>query len=260
MKIWAIANQKGGVGKTTTTITLAGLLSAQGYPTLVVDLDPHGSLTTYLGADPDTVSQSVYDLFQGRTITKDDLIRQTRINNLFLLPSSSALTTLDRQLGIQHGQGLVLKQALWTLRGNFSYILVDCPPMLGVLMVNALASCDELIIPVQTEYLALKGLEHMLHTIQMIDHARRDPLSYLIVPTLLDRRTRASLQTLATLQAHFRQHLWESYIPVDTRFREASQAGMPMSHMAPWSRGTRAYTELLARLIRPVEKLSRAVG
>ncbi|MFQ5488463.1 MAG: ParA family protein [Gammaproteobacteria bacterium] len=262
MNIWAIANQKGGVGKTTTTITLAGLLASRGCPTLVVDLDPHGSLTTYLGGDPDGSGCSVYELFAGAEFGGGaDLIRQTVVNNLFLLPASTALSTLDRQLGAQHGKGLVLKHALAQLQENFAHVLLDCPPMLGVLMVNALACCDELVIPVQTEFLALKGLERMLHTLKMINHARRHrPLPHLIVPTMLDRRTRASSQTLSTLQERYRQFLWHSYIPVDTQFREASRAGQPISHLAPWSRGARAYSELLSDLLKAAPEYSLAVG
>ncbi len=249
MHVWAIANQKGGVGKTTTTITLAGLLASRGCPVLVVDLDPHGSLTSYLGGDPDSGQAGVYELFAGSVITRDGLIRQTAVNNLFLLPASTALSTLDRQLGARHGKGLVLQQALAGVEENFTHVLLDCPPMLGVLMVNALACSSELLIPVQTEFLALKGLERMLHTLGMVNHARRRPLPHLIIPTMYDRRTRASAQALASLEAGHRAHLWPSYIPVDTQFREASRAGRPISHVAPWSRGTRAYSELLAYLL-----------
>ena len=249
MEIWAVANQKGGVGKTTTTITLAGLLADRGEPTLVVDLDPHGSLTTYLGGDPDSEARSVYDLFSG-TATGDDLVRQTPVGNLFLLPASTALSTLDRQLGAQHGKGLVLKNALRPLREGFAHVILDCPPMLGVLMVNALACCSELLIPVQTECLALKGLERMLHTVRMIDRARPGRLDCLVIPTMYDRRTRASKQAMEYLRMHHGSCLWHACIPMDTQFREASRAGRPISQVAPWSRGTRAYSELLSDLLR----------
>ncbi len=253
MNVWAIANQKGGVGKTTTAVTLAGLLVARGWPTLVVDLDPHGSLTAYFKEDPGPDGASVYDLFAGAAVTRPGLIRATAVNNLFLLPSVPALSTLDRQLGNQHGKGLVLKKALHRLRENFAFVLLDCPPMLGVLMVNALACCNELIIPVQSEYLALQGLERMLHTLRMIDRARRQRLPHLIVPTFYDRRIRASAQALEALRQRHGQALWHSYIPVDTQFREASRRGRPLSHVSPWSRGSRAYSELLADLLRGID-------
>jgi len=248
MNIWAVANQKGGVGKTTTAVTLAGLLAGQEYRVLLVDMDPHGSLTTYFGNDPDSVESSVYDLFHNDDLNIQSLIRKTNIEHLSILPASTALATLDRQLATQQGKGLVIKRCLRQVDDDYDYVLLDCPPMLGVLMVNALAACDYLIIPVQTEFLALKGLERMIHTIAMINHARKNPLPYLIVPTLFDRRTRASLRSLQVLQQQYPRELWDDIIPVDTQFREASQSGVPASYKAPKSHGVLAYTVLLDTL------------
>ena len=250
MKVWAIANQKGGVGKTTTTVTLAGLLSQRGYPTLMVDLDPHGSLTTYFGLDPDTMERSVYSLFQQAPHPDPvSLVRQTRYPNLFVLPASSALATLDRQLGAREGMGLVLARALIEAGTRFEYVLIDCPPVLGVLMVNALAASQRLLIPVQTEFLAMKGLERMLHTLQMIMRARKRPLPYLVVPTMFDRRTQAALESLKALRDRFPDILWKSVIPVDTQFRDASQHGAPLSMLNPQARGVIAYSALLNTLL-----------
>jgi len=249
MKIWAIANQKGGVGKTTSTISLAGLLTSQGYNTLVVDMDPHGSLTSYLGYNPDEIESGVYTLFYDEAIAAESLLRKTQFDRLSLLPASTALATLDRQLGSQSGKGLVLKNKLFSLHDRIDYVLLDCPPMLGVLMVNALAACDLLIVPVLSEYLALKGLERMLRTIEMMSRSRKSGLPYLIVPTMFDRRTSASVKNLATLQMQYDKQLWNSVIPVDTLFREASQQGIPVSIMSPHSRGAKAYAHLLKHLL-----------
>ena len=147
--------------------------------------------------------------------------------------------------------GLVVKHALDLLSNEYDYALIDCPPLLGVLMVNALAACEKLIIPVQTEFLALKGLERMLHTLKMINHTRQPPLPHVIVPTMFDRRTRASQETLQYLQDNYKKELWDKLIPIDTLFREASRAGIPLSLMNPKTRGSQAYSELLDSLIGP---------
>jgi chromosome partitioning protein len=205
----------------------------------MVDLDPHGSLTTYFGLDPDSIEASVYSLFQeqGRALSDDDLCLPTQVENLYLMPASTALATLDRQLGTREGMGLILARAIQRLAGKYEHVFIDCPPVLGVLMVNALAASDRLLIPVQTEFLALKGLERMLRTLNMILRARRKPLHYTIVPTMFDRRTRASLESLKSLREHHPDMMWKSVIPVDTQFREASRQGLPLSLMNPQSRG-----------------------
>ena len=252
MKVWAIANQKGGVGKTTTAVTLGGLLTGYGYRTLLVDLDPHGSLTTYFGHDPDTVKFGVYSLFkQAINVTERHEgipVMRTKFEGLEMLAASMALATLDRQLGAREGMGLVLKRALREVEKHFEYVIIDCPPMLGVLMINALAACDHLIIPVQTEFLALKGLERMLHTLEMIHRSRRMEMQYVIVPTMFDRRAGASVESLRRLHESYPDRIWDGVIPTDPRFREASIAGIPLSLMAPESRGARAYDALLSYL------------
>jgi|SRR5690625_3217118 len=249
MKIVAIANQKGGVGKTTTTISLAGLVADRGERALVVDLDPHGSLTAYLGFDPESNDPSVYELFTG-SVAVETLVRQTPVEGLSLLPASTALATLDRQLGSRSGMGLVLRRAIQRLEGQFDYVFVDCPPVLGVLMVNALAACQRLLVPVQTEFLALKGLERMVNTLRMIQRSRSSELPYTIVPTLFDRRTRASADALEELRAHYPDQIWKDAVPIDTQFREASRAGLPLTVMQPWARGSQAYRRLLQALER----------
>ncbi|MCG5514187.1 ParA family protein [Ectothiorhodospira shaposhnikovii] len=251
--VWAVANQKGGVGKTTSTVSLGGLLAARGHETLLVDLDPHGSLTAYFGGDPEGATGGVYSLFhqaaEGRPIQAAGAVRATRFDHLYILPASTAQATLDRQLGTREGMGLVIKRAIQGLQGRFEYVLLDCPPMLGVLMVNALAACSKLLIPVQTEYLAIRGLDRMLQTLKMIQRSRKDSLEYVVVPTLFDRRTRASTQALWELRDNYSDCLWQGVITVDTKFREAAIAGMPLPIMAPDARGTEAYARLLASLL-----------
>ena len=250
MKIWTVSNQKGGVGKTTTAVSLGGLLAAQGKRVLLIDLDPQGSMSSYFRLDPDGTQYSVYSLFESRVNDTriealESLLVDTGVAGLSLLPASTAMATLDRQLGTRDGMGLVIKQTLARLEDQFDYVLMDCPPMLGVLMVNALAACEQLLIPVQAEFLALKGLERMLHTLGMICQSRGGMLPYTIIPTFFDRRTRASLDALRVMRDQHAGHLWPRVIPVDTQFREASRNGVPINVHASATHGNAAYASLL---------------
>ncbi|SEO56947.1 ParA family protein [Aquisalimonas asiatica] len=261
MRTWAIANQKGGVGKTTTAVSMAGLLSNQGERVLLVDLDPHGSMTAYFGYDPDDISPSVYDLFNDTVDASDVpmMLRDTGVENIKLLPASSALATLDRQLGARHGKGLVVRNTVQALGDRFGTVCIDCPPMLGVLMVNALAACDDLLVPVQTEFLAIKGLERMIHTLEMIQRSRQRELPYQIIPTMFDRRTRESVEALQELRQRYGDRVWDGAIPEDTRFREASRNRLPLTVAQPWSRGSQAYRKLLQALEKQAPEAPEAV-
>ncbi len=253
MKAWAICNQKGGVGKTTTTVTLGGMLAAEGRRVLLVDLDPHGSLTSYFGHNPDAIEGSVYTLFEraagGVHLPLASMLARTRFNGLYLLPASTALVSLDRQFGARDGMGLVLAHAFGQWGRQFDHILMDCSPTLGILMVNALAASDRVIVPVQTDFLALKGLERLMHTLAMIERSRGRPFAITVVPTMYDARTRAAEEGLQNLHARHPGQLWHGVIPIDTQLRNASRAGVPISHYAPRSaRGLQAYAALLESL------------
>lgn len=253
MIVWSVANQKGGVGKTTSTVTLAGLLSQKGHRVLMVDTDPHASLTTYLGYDSDTVSSSLFDLFQLKMFTRDTvkpLILQTELEGMDIIPAHMSLATLDRVMGNRSGMGLILKRALQAVSQDYDYVLIDCPPILGVMMVNALAASDRILIPVQTEFLAMKGLERMIRTLTIMQKSRPDGFKVTIVPTMYDKRTRASLQTLTQLKKDYPNQVWTSAVPIDTKFRDASLKHLPASHFASGSRGVFAYKQLLIYLER----------
>jgi chromosome partitioning protein len=249
MDIWAIANQKGGVGKTTTAVSLAGELSALDKSVLLIDLDPHGSMSAYFNLDPNTHEPSVYHLFQTPAYSLPEVMVDTTINRVKLLPSAIAVATLDRQLGSQAGKGLVIKNALAEFEDQFDFCLIDCAPLLGILMVNALAAANKLLVPVQTEFLAIKGLERMLHTLDMVLRARSQPLEYLILPTMFDRRTRAAIESLRQLRETYAEHIWDAVIPVDTQFREASRQAKPICQIAAASRGAKSYRRLLNQLL-----------
>lgn len=207
MKVWTIANQKGGVGKTTTVASLAGTLAKRGQRVLMIDTDPHASLGYYLGIDSEEVPGSLYDLFLAHKQLDTSLVKQhavpTSVEGVDLLAATMALATLDRALGHQEGMGLVLRNILKSVEDDYDVALVDCPPVLGVLMVNALAASQHIVIPVQTEFLAIKGLDRMIKTMELMGRSKKIRYSYSIVPTMYDRRTKASPAAL--------QHLGEVY-------------------------------------------------
>lgn len=252
MRVLTIANQKGGVGKTTTTVALGGLAAEQGQRVLLLDLDPHGSLSSYFRQDPDTLELSVFTLFQERKqLTQASvkrLIQTTNFANLDILPAATALATLERQSIGQDGMGLVLARALAQVYDDYDWVLIDTPPLLGVLMINALAACQYLVIPVQTEFLALKGLERMVNTLNMMSKSRKKALGYCIVPVMYDRRTQASVTSLRTIRNTYFEQVWPGHIPVDTRFRDASKAGIPPHLFDSGSRGVEAYRSLFKYL------------
>ncbi len=245
MRVITVANHKGGVGKTTTSVALGGLASAQGYRVLLLDMDPHGSLSTYFRQDPDTQKLSTYTLFQERKeltyASVKRLILATDYPKLDLFPAATALATLERQAIGQDGMGLVIARALALIYDDYDFVFIDTPPLLGVLMINALAACQHLVIPVQTEFLALKGLERMVHTLNMMSSSRKKVLSYSILPVMYDRRTQASISSLRTIRNTYPDDVWPAHIPVDTRFRDASKAGVPPHLFDETTHGVVAY-------------------
>ena len=251
------------MGKTTTTVSLAGLLAERGARVLLVDLDPHGSLTSYFGFDPERLRHSVFDLFAEQPVASAEAVRALLLpaadGDMRLLAASPALATVERRS--LSGTGVRINRALGLLANDFDYVLIDTPPVLGALMVNALAACERLLIPVQTEYLALKGLERMLRTLDMMARSTQKPLPYLIVPTLFDRRTQASVGSLRQLRNDYTTHIWPGMIPIDTRFRDASRAGKLPSRFDPHSRGVAAYASLLKMLLaNPVVQAAAVAG
>jgi chromosome partitioning protein len=249
LQIWTVANQKGGVGKTTTAVALGGIAASSGKRVLLVDLDPHGSLTSYFGQNPDELTNSVFTLFQNpKKIcieTVAQLLMPAQSDNIVLLPASTSLATLERRAVGQDGMGLVISKVLSELEDDFDLAIIDCPPVLGVLLINGLAACQRLIIPVQTEFLALKGLERMIHTLRMLEQSKKAPLDYVIVPTMFDRRTQASIGTLREIRHRYGMDTWPGKIPVDTQFRNASKKGVTPNQFLEDSHGVLAYGSLL---------------
>lgn len=264
MNIWAFANQKGGVGKTTSAITLAGILAARNEDTLIIDLDPHASMSSYFGMEPETVSKGIFELFTEYANTKsiaiESVVHATEIDHLSIIPSSVAVATLEKRFGANNGMGLILSQVLKQASHQYRHVLIDCPPVLGLLMLNALVACDQLVIPVQTELLAIKGLHRMLRTVQMIEKSLNKKLIYTVLPTMYDKRTRASQKSLQILKDDYKEYLSSEPIPVDTKFRDASFTGKPLSSLTKNTHGLKAYETLLEQMLIPTNNENREVA
>jgi chromosome partitioning protein len=246
MQSWAIANQKGGVGKTTTGLCLARGLAAAGHRVLLFDLDPHASLTRAFAVPADPPPAGTHDLFGDSAASLASLARSTDVHGLQLIAAQPALATLERRGASQLGLGLSLGRALHGAHALFDYVLMDCPPTLGLLMVNALAAADRLVIPTQTDPLALHGLADMLRTASMVERSRRRPLPRQVLPTLYDRRTRLGVDSLELLHDRYEGQVWPSAVPMDTRLRDATAL---TAAATPTGRGIDAYRRALAWLL-----------
>lgn len=245
MRIWAVANQKGGVGKTTTTLALGRGLAALGHRVLLIDLDPHASLSRAFGVPVDPPPAGVLELFGAPPADLSGLCHASNIQGLDYVCAQSALATLERRSANQPGLGLALQNALARHQGQHDYILLDCAPTLGLLMINALAAADRLIIPTQAEPLALHGLDGMVRTGEMVERSRRRPLPISILPTLFDRRTRAGNESLRSMQDRHGSRVWEDAIPIDTRISNAAGLTLPSVGEDYPGRGLAAYRRAL---------------
>ncbi len=253
MNVWAVANQKGGVGKTTSVVALGGLLASQDQRVLLLDMDPHGSLTSYFKYNPDEIEKSIFQLFQHEGEVPEGLARQlvirTDFKNLDFMAASTSLAILERHAVSKGGMGLVIAKTLEQLKYDYDYVLIDTPPILGVLLINAMAACQKLIMPVQTEHLAIKGLERMMRTLQMVIRSQKRNFEYTVVPTMFDRRTHASVDSLRVLRNTYEDNIWPSAISVDTKLRDASKAGTPPHIHDNSTRGVKSYRSLLKYLL-----------
>jgi chromosome partitioning protein len=244
-RVYAFANQKGGVGKTTTAINLAACLAEAGERALVVDLDPQANATSGLGMRANGTSS--YDLLDGAPLA--ELAKPTKFENLFLVPAKPELAGAAVELS-QHGDGeRYLAQALEHVEG-FDFVLLDCPPSLGPLTVNALAAADRVIVPVQTEYYALEGLAQLVQSINLIKTRLNPKLEIAgVLLTMADARTRLSADVEAEVRRHFGRLVFEAVVPRSVRVAEAPSHGLPVTHYDRRSRGAEAYWKVAMELV-----------
>ncbi|HTE58514.1 MAG TPA: ParA family protein [Verrucomicrobiae bacterium] len=241
-KIIAVLNQKGGVGKTTTAINLGAYLAKAGKKVLVVDFDPQGNATSGLGFAKENIETSSYDILfrPGEIVTA---IQETKTPNLSLIATNAGLASAEVELVDKPERELMLRKALANL--DFDFVLIDCPPALGLLTVNALSAANELLIPVQAEYYALEGLSQLLTVMQRVRQGLNTKLELMgVVVTMYDSRTSLSDQVYKELQKYFGEKLFKTIIPRNVRLAEAPSYGRPVSEHDKWSKGARAYKQL----------------
>jgi len=256
-RIIAVANQKGGVGKTTTTVNLGAALAELDYRVLVIDLDPQGNATTGLGVEARNFEHSMYDVIM-RDLPLEDAIEPTSVKNLFVAPATIDLAGVEIELVPAFSRELKLKRAIDTVVDDFDFVIIDCPPSLGLITVNGLAAADEVLVPIQCEYYALEGLSQLLRNVNLVSTNLNQTLEVsTIVLTMYDARTRLSVDVANEVREHFSERVCRAVIPRTVRLSEAPSFGQPITVFDPTSRGAVAYRELAKEVSNGAPQRSR---
>ena len=249
-KIIAVANQKGGVGKTTTAVNLAAALGDKGKRVLLVDTDPQGNTTSGVGVDRRDCRVSVYEVLIGGAKAKEALVK-TEFKNLTLLPSHMDLAAAELELASLESREAILKNALASLRGEYDYLFIDCPPSLGLITTNALTAADTILIPIQCEYYALEGLSQLMNTVRRVKSQYNDLLDIEgVLLTMYDGRLNLTQQVVEEVKKYFPRKVFKTVIPRTVRLSEAPGFGQPVLYYDRSSRGAQAYGELAAEILK----------
>jgi len=243
-RVLAIANQKGGVGKTTTTVNLGAALAELGYRTLVIDLDPQGNATTGLGVNARNLEHSMYDVLL-HEVPLDECVEPTSVRNLFVAPATIDLAGAEIELVPAFSRELRLRRALVETADDYAFTIIDCPPSLGLLTINGLAAATEVVVPIQCEYYALEGVSQLMRNVNLVQVNLNPPLILsAIILTMYDARTKLADQVAAEVRAHFGAKVCRHVVPRTVRLSEAPSFGQPITVFDPTSRGSLAYREL----------------
>lgn len=256
-KIISVANQKGGVGKTTTTVNLSTILAKKGKKVLLIDTDPQGNATSGLGVEKES-ELSTYDLLVG-DVDVEDIIQETAINNLSISPSNLNLAGAEVQLVSMMSREKRMKEKLDVIKDRFDYILIDCPPSLGLITLNSFTASDSVLIPVQCEYYALEGLGQLLNTVELVKkHLNKDLYIEGALLTMYDIRTNLANQVVKEVKRFFQNRVYKTVIPRNVRVSEAPSYGMPITIYDPKSKGARSYEKFAKEFIKRNEQDSKS--
>ena len=248
-RIIAIANQKGGVGKTTSAINLSACLAEEGQRVLLIDLDPQGNATSGLGIDKDETEHSVYDLILGECEIADSIVK-TEIERLSIIPSNVHLAGAEIELLDVDEKEYVLRKSVDTIRGEYDFIIIDCPPSLNMLTINAMTTADTILVPIQCEYYALEGLSQLIHTINLVQERLNDRLIIEgVVFTMYDGRTNLSQQVVENVRDNLKTKIYETVIPRNIRLAEAPSYGLPIELFDANSSGAKSYRSLAKEIM-----------
>ena len=253
-RIIAIANQKGGVGKTTTAINLSASLASLGKKVLAIDMDPQGNMSSGLGVDKNEVEKTVYDLIIGN-IGIEECIYEEVIENLDVLPSNIDLSAAEIELIGVDNKEYILRDEVNKVKEKYDFIIIDCPPALSMLTINAMTTSDSVLVPIQCEYYALEGLSQLIHTIELVQERLNPELEIEgVVFTMYDARTNLSLQVVENVKDNLDQNIYKTIIPRNVRLAEAPSYGMPINLYDPKSKGTESYLLLAEEVINKGEE------
>ncbi len=251
-KVVAVVNQKGGVLKTTTVQMLGACLADRGQRVLLVDTDPQASLTSAFGLNPDKLNYTIYDLLINKTIPIEETIKQTKYENLSIIPSGIDLATIDLKLASEIGREKKLFNRLKTLSVEYDWILIDCPPNFGLMTISGLIAADLALIPVETEYFSLKGLQQLINTLDMVKENAEHTFDVRMLPTKVDARTNMGLQVVEHLRKNFGAYLLKSQIRTDAKVTQAQAMNEPVTYAFPNSRAAVDYRNLTIELLKGI--------